>query len=177
MKNIITIIPAAWIPNNSIFPSYNKLPDCMIPVNSKPVIWHILDDLLNRKINNVLLLLNKDDIYTEKTDYEILNKQYNYHEGYYCKTCQEEAKERNEVQDKKGIFGHVFSSILKENEFYEAYYKAIKYVSIRMRSEKEISYYLNNKFDKNMCNVQSVYSTYRNRKTFYDIYVCNKNIN
>ena len=63
---ILTIIPAAWKPNNTIFPSYSNLPDCMIPINSKPVIWYILEDLLSRWIKNVLLLLNSNDIYTEK---------------------------------------------------------------------------------------------------------------
>jgi hypothetical protein len=48
MKNILAIIPAAGKPNNTIFPSYNNLPDCMIPINSKPIIGHILDNLLER---------------------------------------------------------------------------------------------------------------------------------
>lgn len=66
MKNILTIIPLAWKPTNSIHASYSNLPDGMIPINSKPVIWHILDDLIERKLQNILLLLNKNDTYTEK---------------------------------------------------------------------------------------------------------------
>lgn len=66
MTNILTIIPLAWKPTNLIHAWYNNLPDGMIPINSKPVIGHILDDLIEREINDVLLLLNKNDIYTEK---------------------------------------------------------------------------------------------------------------
>ena len=66
IANILCIIPAAGNPTNTIQASYNKLSDCMIPINSKPVISHILDDLLQRGIDNVLLLLNKNDVYTEK---------------------------------------------------------------------------------------------------------------
>lgn len=64
--SILTIIPLAWKPTNSIHASYNNLPDGMIPINSKPVIGHILDDLIERWIKDSLLLLNKYDIYTEK---------------------------------------------------------------------------------------------------------------
>jgi hypothetical protein len=56
----------AWKPTNTIQASYNSLPDGMIPINSKPVIGHILDDLLERWLNYALILLNKNDIYTEK---------------------------------------------------------------------------------------------------------------
>jgi len=56
----------AWKPTNLIHASYNNLPDWMIPINSKPVIGHILDDLFERWIYNSLILLNKNDIYTEK---------------------------------------------------------------------------------------------------------------
>lgn len=66
MKNILTIIPAAGVPNNNIFPSYSNLPDCMIPINSKPVIGHIIDNLIKRGIKTALILLNQNDIYTEK---------------------------------------------------------------------------------------------------------------
>lgn len=64
--NILTIIPLAWRPTNSIHATYNNLPDWMIPINSKPVLGHILDDLIERRIENILLLLSKYDIYTEK---------------------------------------------------------------------------------------------------------------
>ncbi len=66
MENILAIVPAAWRPNNTIFPSYSNLPDCMIPINSKPVIWYILEDLVNRWISDAILLLNPRDAYTEK---------------------------------------------------------------------------------------------------------------
>lgn len=63
---ILAIVPAAWKPNNTIFPSYSNLPDCMISINSKPVIWYILENLIDRGIKNVIILLNPCDVYTEK---------------------------------------------------------------------------------------------------------------
>src|SRR5574344_1618331 len=39
------------------------------------------------------------------------------------------------------------SNILKENEYYVAYYKAIKYLNIKMRSKKELNTYLKKDFN------------------------------
>ena len=66
MNKTLVLIPVAWKPTNTIYASYNNLPDCMIPINSNPVIGHILDDLIERSFNDVMILLNKKDIYTEK---------------------------------------------------------------------------------------------------------------
>ena len=51
-KEIVAIIPAAGKPTNHIIPNNNQ-PDTMLPINGKPVIAHIIDDLLERKINRV----------------------------------------------------------------------------------------------------------------------------
>jgi dTDP-glucose pyrophosphorylase len=66
MSKILAVIPAAWIPNNKIFPSYSILPDCMIPINSKPVIGHILDNLIQRDIRDIIIILRDTDKFTEK---------------------------------------------------------------------------------------------------------------
>lgn len=66
MRNILTIVPAAGKPNNRVYPSYSSLPDCMIAVNGKPVIGHILDDILERGGKNVRILLNSEDKWTER---------------------------------------------------------------------------------------------------------------
>src|SRR3989338_9564572 len=62
---ITAIIPAAGQPTNKIIFN-NSLPDAMIPINGKPVIGYIIEDLLNRKISDVIVVLNKHDNVTEK---------------------------------------------------------------------------------------------------------------
>jgi dTDP-glucose pyrophosphorylase len=66
MPKILAVIPAAWVPNNKIFPSYSTLPDCMIPINSKPVIGHIVDNLIQRGIWDIIIILRDTDKFTEK---------------------------------------------------------------------------------------------------------------
>lgn len=64
-KHIVAIIPAAGKPTNRIVPN-TALPDTMTPIAGKPVIGHILDDLMERKIESAVIILNKNDEYTEK---------------------------------------------------------------------------------------------------------------
>ena len=64
-KEIVAIIPAAGKPTNHIVPNNNQ-PDTMLPINGKPVIAHIIDDLLERKVTRVSLILNKHDTCTEQ---------------------------------------------------------------------------------------------------------------
>jgi dTDP-glucose pyrophosphorylase len=61
----LAIIPAAGIPTNKLNINSNT-PDTMLPINGKPVIGHILDDLLARKIYRAIIVLNEQDHYTEK---------------------------------------------------------------------------------------------------------------
>lgn len=66
LKNKITaIIPAAGRPTNKIIFN-NNLPDAMLPINGKPVIGYILEDLMSRKIFDVVVVLNKNDQHTGK---------------------------------------------------------------------------------------------------------------
>jgi UTP-glucose-1-phosphate uridylyltransferase len=70
-KSIVTIIPAAGNPTN-LLSSDSKLPDTMLPINGKPVIGYILEDLLERDIEQtidikqVILVLSETDEHTEK---------------------------------------------------------------------------------------------------------------
>ncbi len=64
-QNIIAIIPASGKPTNKIMNNSN-LPDTMLPINGKPVIGYIIEDLLKRSIKKAAVILNKDDNYTEK---------------------------------------------------------------------------------------------------------------
>lgn len=61
----VAIIPAAGRPSNRIL-SNSILPDAMIPINGKPVIGYILEDLLERGIYKAVLVLNINDRHTEK---------------------------------------------------------------------------------------------------------------
>lgn len=70
-KSIVTIIPAAGKPTN-LLSSDSKLPDAMLPINGKPVIGYILENLLERDIEQtidikqVIIVLSGVDEYTEK---------------------------------------------------------------------------------------------------------------
>ncbi len=64
-SNIITIIPAAGKPTNRVMVNSN-LPDAMLPINGKPVIGYIIEDILARGITKAIVILNKNDEYTEK---------------------------------------------------------------------------------------------------------------
>jgi len=63
--DITAIIPAAGRPTNKIIFN-NSLPDAMIPINGKPVIGYIIEDLMERKINDIVVVLNRQDNNTEK---------------------------------------------------------------------------------------------------------------
>lgn len=62
---VVAIIPAAGICNNKLN-IHSDSPDTMLPLNGKPVIGHILDDLLSRQIHTAVIILNTRDKHTEK---------------------------------------------------------------------------------------------------------------
>ena len=62
--DITAIIPAAGRPTNKIIFNSN-LPDAMIPINGKPVIGYIIEDLMARQIKNIVVVLNGQDHNTE----------------------------------------------------------------------------------------------------------------
>lgn len=70
-KSIVTIIPAAGKPTN-LLSSDSHLPDTMLPINGKPVIGYILEDLLERNveqsidIKQAIIILSEDDEHTEE---------------------------------------------------------------------------------------------------------------
>src|SRR3989337_1464107 len=63
-NKIVAIIPAGGMPNNILTQSGN-LPDAMVPINCKPVIGYIIEDLIERGIRKVFVILNSSDEYTE----------------------------------------------------------------------------------------------------------------
>lgn len=63
--SITAIIPAAGQHKNILMIDTN-LPNAMIPINGKPIIGHIINDLFSRKIYNLIIILNSTDNYTEK---------------------------------------------------------------------------------------------------------------
>lgn len=65
LKTVSAIIPAAGGPHNKIL-SNSNLPDCMVPVNGKPVIGYIIEDLFSRGVTKIFVTLNPDDEYTGK---------------------------------------------------------------------------------------------------------------
>lgn len=65
MTKINALIPAAGKPTNMIM-AHSNLPDTMIPINGKPVIGYIIEDLLSRKITDITIVLSAGDEYTEK---------------------------------------------------------------------------------------------------------------
>ncbi len=60
---ITAIIPAAGKPTNPILTN-SSLPDAMIPINGKPVIGYILEDLLSRNITKAVIALHPHDRHT-----------------------------------------------------------------------------------------------------------------
>ncbi len=58
------IIPAAGKPTNNLL-IHTDLPDTMLPINGKPIIGYILDDLISREIRNVSVILSDTDKHTE----------------------------------------------------------------------------------------------------------------
>lgn len=65
MNKIVSIIPAAGRPNNSIL-EHSSLPDTMIPINGKPVLGYILEDIIERGIKKTIIIIHSDDVHTEK---------------------------------------------------------------------------------------------------------------
>lgn len=63
--DITAVIPAAGKPTNKIIYNSN-LPDAMIPINGKPVIGYIVEDLISRCITNIVIILSSNDKNTEK---------------------------------------------------------------------------------------------------------------
>ena len=57
------IIPSAWEPQNALFPGVY---DLMIPINWKPTINYILENISQWQIKKVIILLNKNDNSTRK---------------------------------------------------------------------------------------------------------------
>lgn len=53
---------------------------------------------------------------------------------------------------KKEISDEEFEEITEYNDNLESYYKGLKYISTKMRTEKEIFYYLNKTYSKNVTN-------------------------
>lgn len=70
------IIPAAGKHTNILMADTN-LPDAMVPINGKPVIGHIINDLFERKIKDIVIVLNETDNYTEKYIKKIFKRQGN----------------------------------------------------------------------------------------------------
>lgn len=64
-SRIIAIIPAGGRPTNNIL-RHTNLPDTMLPINGKPLIGYILEDLLNRGITNGIIAIHPDDQHTEQ---------------------------------------------------------------------------------------------------------------
>jgi dTDP-glucose pyrophosphorylase/thiamine kinase-like enzyme len=85
-SNLIAVIPAAGRPTNKIVPNSN-LPDTMTSINGKPVIGHIIDSLLEKKISHINITLNSKDVHTERYVYKTYNKKvkelnFVYHDEY-----------------------------------------------------------------------------------------------
>lgn len=65
IPNIHVVIPAAGTAKNKVM-LHSQMPDAMTPINGKPVIGYILDDLLDRHVPSATIVLNETDTYTEK---------------------------------------------------------------------------------------------------------------
>lgn len=83
------------------------------------------------KITNIKL--NKNGKYVVTID----NEKYNLYQDTILKYL---------LFSKKEIDNTLFKNIIKDNNFYDAYYKIIKFVSIRLRTENEIRKKLNTLF-------------------------------
>lgn len=62
---ISVVIPAAGKPTNTILTN-SSLSDTMIPINGKPIIAHIIDDLLRRSITSIVILVRSEDQMTAR---------------------------------------------------------------------------------------------------------------
>jgi NDP-sugar pyrophosphorylase family protein len=65
-KNEKTIILCAGQINHSLTSGGTDISNAMIPVNGKPVISWIIDDLIDKKINNIYIVLRENDTNLEK---------------------------------------------------------------------------------------------------------------
>lgn len=83
------------------------------------------------KITNIKL--NKNGKYVVTID----NEKYNLYQDTILKYL---------LFSKKEIDKTLFENIIKDNNFYDAYYKIIKFVSVRLRTENEIRNKLNTLF-------------------------------
>ena len=83
------------------------------------------------KITNIKL--NKNGKYVVTID----NEKYNLYQDTILKYL---------LFSKKEIDNTLFENIINDNNFYDAYYKIIKFVSIRLRTENEIRKKLNTLF-------------------------------
>ncbi len=63
-SSITAIIPAGGRPTNKII-SNTTLPDAMLPINGKPVVGYILEDLLSRQINKAIVAVSAEDTFVE----------------------------------------------------------------------------------------------------------------
>lgn len=86
---------------------------------------------MNLKITSIKL--NKNGKYVVTID----NEKYNLYQDTILKYL---------LFSKKEIDNTLFENIIKDNNFYDAYYKIIKFVSIRLRTENEIRKKLNTLF-------------------------------
>lgn len=57
------IIPSAWEPQNNLFPGVY---DLMVPINWKPTINYIFENIRKWNVNKVIILLNKKDNQTKE---------------------------------------------------------------------------------------------------------------
>lgn len=81
----------------------------------------------------ISIKLNKNGKYVVTID----NEKYNLYQDTILKYL---------LFSKKEIDNTLFENIIKDNNFYDAYYKIIKFVSIRLRTENEIRKKLNTLF-------------------------------
>ena len=82
---------------------------------------------------------------------------------------------KNNILSKKKITQEELESYIKDNRYYEAYYKALKYINTKLRTTKEINKYLekNNYEEKEIINVilKLKEDGYLNDKIYTDSYI------
>ena len=75
------IIPSAWEPQNALFPGVY---DLMVPINWKPTINYILENISQWQIKKVIILLNKNDNSTRNYNWKCGIK-ISLRDYYFCK--------------------------------------------------------------------------------------------
>lgn len=63
--DVVAVIPAAGRAHNKVMVNSN-LPDAMTPINGKPVIGYIIEDLFERNIYEIAIVISRLDKVTEK---------------------------------------------------------------------------------------------------------------